>query len=120
MHWSTAALLGFGAMMTLVNVHYSALALVVHRLRNGRLPREVQLGVPLLGTLSLLAALALGQEDGMVVGCATALMLIDTGGPVWIAVVLLRRRLHAVRLAAQRAALNTPLPAQRTEPERGS
>ena len=90
--------LGLAILLVAINLNYSLLALVIHRLREGRWPLALPLGVPALGTLCIAVAwwsLPAGHAAHSVL---LLLLLLDTGGPLaWLTAYALRRRREGVR-----------------------
>jgi hypothetical protein len=83
-------LIGAGGIIAAVNFHLSFVAVPLHKLRRGRAPDRVPSGIPLVGSILLLAGAALA-EGKAAVGVALLLFAIDTGGPHWFAGTLLWR-----------------------------
>ncbi|MCK7593508.1 hypothetical protein [Pseudomarimonas salicorniae] len=90
--------LGLTILVVALNLNYSALSLLVQRLREGRWPMALPLGIPALGSISALAA-SLGLPAGHPAqGALVLLFLIDTGGPLaWLVSRILRRRREGAR-----------------------
>ncbi len=98
--WITFAL---GALIALVNIYFSAICTLAHRLREGAWPPVVPVGIPVIGTMLLLAVILLEPSGGLVSIAAALLALIDTGGPLFMLVfVRYRRRRRLEREAALR------------------
>lgn len=88
--------LGLSLLLVAININYSLLALAVHRLREGRWPMALPLGIPALGTLSILLAWWTLPEAHPALGILVPMLLLDTGGPLaWLVAHLLRRRRSA-------------------------
>jgi hypothetical protein len=93
-----ACALGLSTVLVAINLNYSLLAMAIHRLREGRWPLALPLGVPALGSLCILLAwwsLPAGHAAHSVL---LLLLLLDTGGPLaWAIAYALRRRREAGR-----------------------
>ncbi|GIX36055.1 MAG: hypothetical protein KatS3mg126_1834 [Lysobacteraceae bacterium] len=88
-----ACLLVLGGLLVVANLAWSALAVTAHRLREGRLPDRLPLGIPLLGTACLLLGWTTCPLPAPL-GLGVALLaLLDSGGPLaLLADALLYRR----------------------------
>lgn len=94
--------LSLSVLLVAINLNYSLLALVVHRLREGRWPLALPLGIPALGTLCIAIAWISLPPSHAAHSLLLLLLLFDTGGPLaWlIALALKRRREEAQRRPA--------------------
>jgi hypothetical protein len=92
-----------GAAIALINIYFSAICTLTHRLREGHWPPVVPIGIPVAGTVLLLAVILLAPGGGLLSVLAALLALLDTGGPLFmLAFVRYRRRRRLQREAALR------------------
>ncbi|MBD8527633.1 hypothetical protein [Pseudomarimonas arenosa] len=81
MSWMSGCALGLAVAIVVINLLYSGLMAWLFHLREGHWPDSFPLGIPLIGTLAVLAAVGLG--DGLWHPyLVTALIVFDTGGPL--------------------------------------
>jgi hypothetical protein len=105
-----ACALGLALLLVAVNLNYSLLALVVHRLREGRWPLDLPLGIPALGTLLIFAAWWSLPDSHVAHSLLLLLLLIDSGGPLaWLVAHQLRRRRKGQRRRPAGALSGHPL-----------
>ena len=90
MLWLALALTVLGGGVALINFYLSFVARPLHRWRFGSDPAYVPSGFPLVGFVVLVAA-ALLSPSGALALVAGALAILDTGGPHWFVLALLRR-----------------------------
>ena len=90
MLWVTLVLTILGGGIALLNFYLSFVARPLHRLRFGSDPAYVPSGFPLIGFVCLVVAAVLSPSRALAV-VAAALAILDTGGPHWFALALLRR-----------------------------
>ncbi len=89
-----------GAGFALVNIYFSAVCTLAHRLREGHWPPVVPMGIPVVGTLHLLTVMLWAPTPAVRL-IAALLALLDTGGPIFmLAFVRYRRRRRLEREAA--------------------
>ena len=94
---------GLGAAIALVNIYFSAVCTLAHRLREGLWPPVIPVGIPVIGTFLLLAVMVFQTRSDMLLIAAAVLALIDTGGPLFLlAFVRYRRRRRRQREALVR------------------
>jgi hypothetical protein len=99
----TLVALALGAAIALINIYFSAICTLTYRLREGHWPPVVPVGIPVAGTVLLLAVLLLAPGGGLLSVLAALLALLDTGGPLFmLAFVRYRRQRRLQREAALR------------------
>lgn len=79
-----------GALVSLINFYLSFVRVSLLR-AVGQVPGSIS-GFPIIGSLLLLLALVLLRDNWRVVVFAAALALIDTGGIVWLILMLTWKR----------------------------
>lgn len=96
--------LSLSILLVALNLNYSLLALLVHRLREGHWPLALPLGIPALGTLCIILAWWSLPPSHDAHSLLLLLLLLDSGGPLaWLVALALRR--HQRRVARQPATL---------------
>lgn len=95
-----------GTAIALVNMYFSAICTLAHRLREGHWPPVVPVGIPVVGTALLLLAMLLAPSGSGILPIAAVLALVDTGGPLFtLAFVRYRRRRRLSRAESMRLRL---------------
>lgn len=93
-----ACALGLSLLVIAINLNYSLLSLLMHRLREGRWPLALPLGIPALGTLCIVVAWLSLPPSHTAHSLLLLLLLFDTGGPLaWLIALALRRRREEAR-----------------------
>ncbi len=91
-----------GAGFALMNIYFSAICTLAHRVREGHWPPVVPMGIPVVGTLLLLAVILLARGGGWLPMTAALLALLDTGGPLFMLAFVRYRRQRRLRQEALR------------------
>ena len=102
--WSAFSL---GALICLANFYFSFLRYPLHRLR-GFQPESYRWvsGIPMLGTLLVGLSLVALHTSPIVLYVAVALMLVDTGGPLWFGIAMLYQWEFGIRVRRWTQELN--------------
>lgn len=96
--------LGLSILVVTINLHYSLLAMLIHRLREGCWPTLLPLGIPLLGAFAIFAAWWSLPPSHAAHSLLLVLLLLDSGGPLAWLIALLQRRRRRGRTPAARLA----------------
>ncbi len=97
-----------GAAIALVNIYFSAVCTLAHRLREGHWPPVVPMGIPVVGTVLLLMAMLLAPPLAWFAPLACVLALLDTGGPVFVLAFVRYRRRRALERMPENLHLRVP------------
>ncbi len=97
-----------GAAIALVNIYFSAVCTLAHRLREGHWPPVVPVGIPVVGTVLLLLAMLLAPALSWFQPLAGLLALLDTGGPLFVLAFVRYRRRRAQERVADGLRLRLP------------
>ena len=93
---------GLGAGFALMNIYFSAICTLSHRLREGHWPPVVPMGIPMVGTLLLLSVIVFAEGGGWMPMAAALLALLDTGGPLFMLAFVRYRRQRRLQQEALR------------------
>lgn len=94
MNGLTLILFVLGAVIALINIYYSVLCSLAHRLREGQWPATIPVGIPVAGTVLLLTSFVLAPTGSPLSFFAALLALLDTGGPLFFFALARSRRRH--------------------------